>query len=172
MKPPPTEKSYHIFYQMMAGLHPDERAQLGLSHFGIKDLNYLNMGDTRQDEMEDADRFEQWRSSLAVLGIPFMDVIRVLSAILLLGNVRFTPRVGDDAFDVEIIGKEELQSAAKLLGVSVTMLIQGLTMRTHSVRGQAINSLTDSHQVYSSCSNIMTSISSSADYLCIIINMR
>jgi len=146
VKPPPTEKSYHIFYQMMAGLHPDERAQLGLSHFGIKDLNYLNMGDTRQDEMEDADRFEQWRSSLAVLGIPFMDVIRVLSAILLLGNVRFTPRVGDDAFDVEIIGKEELQSAAKLLGVSVTMLIQGLTMRTHSVRGQAINSLTDSHQ--------------------------
>ena len=56
-------------------------------------------------------------------------------------------RVGDDAFDVEVIGKEELQSAAKLLGVSATMLIQGLTMRTHSVRGQAINSLTDSHQV-------------------------
>ena len=92
MKPPPTEKSYHIFYQMMAGLHPDERAQLGLSHFGIKDLNYLNMGDTQTDEMEDAERFEQWRNSLAILGIPFMDVIRILSAILLLGNVRFTPR--------------------------------------------------------------------------------
>ena len=92
MKPPPTEKSYHIFYQMMAGLHPDERAQLGLSHFGVKDLNYLNMGDTNTDELEDAERFEQWRNSLAVLGIPFMDVIRILSAILLLGNVRFTPR--------------------------------------------------------------------------------
>ena len=92
MKPPPTEKSYHIFYQMMAGLHPDERAQLGLSHFGVKDLNYLNMGDTQTDEIEDAERFEQWRNSLAVLGIPFMDVIRILSAILLLGNVRFTPR--------------------------------------------------------------------------------
>ena len=61
-------------------------------------------------------------------------------------SFRFS-RVGDDAFDVEVIGKEELQSAAKLLGVSATMLIQGLTMRTHSVRGQAINSLTDSHQV-------------------------
>ena len=147
MKPPPTEKSYHIFYQMMAGLHPEERLQLGLTDFSIKDLNYLNMGDTRQDDAEDAERFENWRSSLAILGIPFMDVVRVLSAILLLGNVRFTPRVGDDAFDVEVIGKEELHSVAKLLGISPTMLCQGLTMRTHSVRGQAINSMTDSHQV-------------------------
>ena len=72
---------------------------------------------------------------------------RVLSAILLLGNVRFTPSVGDD-FEVEVIGKEELHSTAKLLGVSPTMLIQGLTTRTHSVRGQPINSLTDSHQVH------------------------
>jgi len=145
VKPPPTEKSYHIFYQMMAGLHPDERSQLGLSHFAVKDLNYLNMGDTRHDEMEDAERFEQWRNSLAVLGIPSMDVIRVLSAILLLGNVRFTPSVGDD-FEVEVIGREELHSTAKLLGISPTILIQGLTTRTHSVRGQPINSLTDSHQ--------------------------
>ena len=66
---------------------------------------------------------------------------------LSLNSIFSFSRVGDDAFDVEVIGKEELQSAAKLLGVSATMLIQGLTMRTHSVRGQAINSLTDSHQV-------------------------
>ena len=76
VKPPPTEKSYHIFYQMMAGLHPEERQQLGLSHFTVRDLNYLNMGDVRQDEQEDAERFEQWRQSLAILGIPFMDVVR------------------------------------------------------------------------------------------------
>ena len=70
-----------------------------------------------------------------------------MSAILLLGNVRFAPRVGDDAFDVEIIGKDELHSVAKLLGVSATLLCQGLTRRTHAVRGQTINSSTDSHQV-------------------------
>ena len=105
------------------------------------------MGDIRQDEMEDAERFEQWRSALAILGIPFMDVVRVLSAILLLGNVRFTPRVDRDDFDVEVIGREELHSVAKLLGVSTTLLCQGLTMRTHAVRGQAMKSLNDSAQV-------------------------
>ena len=71
---------------MMAGLNPEERSQLGLDGLSIKDLNYLNIGDTRQDETSDAKRFADWKSNLAVLGIPFMDVVRVLSAILLLGK--------------------------------------------------------------------------------------
>lgn len=69
VKPPPTEKSYHIFYQMMAGLHQEERIQLGLDGFTVRDLNYLNIGDIRQDETEDAKRFEDWRTSLAILGM-------------------------------------------------------------------------------------------------------
>ena len=44
VKPPPTEKSYHIFYQMMAGLSVDERAQLGLEGYTVRDLMYLNLG--------------------------------------------------------------------------------------------------------------------------------
>ena len=71
---------------MMAGLNPEERSQLGLEGLSIKDLNYLNIGDTRQDETSDAKRFADWKCNLAVLGIPFMDVVRVLSAILLLGK--------------------------------------------------------------------------------------
>ena len=78
VKPPPTEKSYHIFYQMMAGLNPEERSQLGLDGLSIKDLNYLNIGDTRQDELSDAQRFADWKFNLAVLGIPFMDVVRYI----------------------------------------------------------------------------------------------
>jgi dachs protein len=147
VRPPPTEKSYHIFYQMMAGLNSDEKAQLGLDGFSIRDLLYLNMGDTRQDEVADAQRFLEWKTSLAILGIPFMDVVRVLAAVLLLGNVEFTPRVGDDAFDVEIIGQDELNSVAKLLGISTTILWQGITTRTHTVRGQPMKSMSDSHLV-------------------------
>ena len=147
VKPPPTEKSYHIFYQMMSGLNPEERAQLGLDGYTVRDLLYLNVGDTRVDEAADAQRFAEWKSNLAILGIPFMDVVRVLAAILLLGNVEFAPRLGDDAFDVEIIGQEELNSVAKLLGVSTTMLWQGLTTRTHTVRGQPVKSMSDSNLV-------------------------
>ena len=70
------EKNYHIFYQMLAGLSQEERSQLGLEGFTVRDLLYLNMGDTRQDEVQDAARFADWKSNLAVLGIPFMDVVR------------------------------------------------------------------------------------------------
>ena len=138
------EKNYHIFYQMLAGLTQDERKQLGLEDFALRDLHFLNQGDTRQDEAQDAERFAAWRSNLAVLGIPFMDVVRVLAAILLLGNVEFHEGNG---LEVEVIGREELNSVASLLGVTTASLCQGLTQRTYNVRGQLVKSMSDANMV-------------------------
>ena len=149
VKPPPTEKSYHIFYQMLAGLKNDERTQLGLEGYSVKNLHYLNQGDTRVDQVLDAQRFAQWRSSLAVLGIPLMDVLRVLSAILLLGNVEF---YNNDSFEVDLSnGREEMETVARLLGVSKTLLWQGITTRTHTVRGQPVKSVSDANSVTLFC---------------------
>lgn len=148
VQPLPMEKNYHIFYQMLAGLSQEERSQLGLEGYTVRDLLYLNMGDTRQDEVTDSQRFQEWKANLAVLGIPFMDVVRVFASILLLGNVEFAPGHGsEDTYDVEIIGKDELNSVAALLGISTTSLLQGLTSRTHSVRGQPVKSMSDANMV-------------------------
>lgn len=76
VSPLPMEKNYNIFYQMLAGLSPEERKQLGLDGYGVRDLFFLNAGDTKQDEAADAQRFAEWRTNLAVLGIPLMDVLR------------------------------------------------------------------------------------------------
>ena len=57
-------------------------------------LRYLNCGDTRTDEVEDAARFEVWKGTLGILGIPYMDVLRVLATILLLGNIEFVEGEG------------------------------------------------------------------------------
>ena len=135
----------------MAGLSIEERSQLGLDGYTVRDLQYLNVGDTRQDEVCDAQRFAEWRSSLAVLGIPFMDVVRVLSAILLLGNVEFAPGAGDDSFEVDVIGQEDLNVVARLLGISKTLLWQGITTRTHTVRGQPVKSMSDANLVRMPC---------------------
>ena len=148
VSPLPMEKNYHIFYQMLAGLTQEERSQLGLEGYTVRDLLFLNMGDTRQDEVADAQRFVDWKANLAVLGIPFMDVVRVFASILLLGNVEFEPNGGsDEAYDVEIIGKEELNSVAALLGVSASSLLHGLTSRTHLARGSPIKSMSDANMV-------------------------
>merc|ERR1719412_3279771 len=80
--------------------------------------------------------------NLAVLGIPFIDVVRVLASILLLGNVEF---VEGNGLEVSVIGKEELRGVAGLIGVTANLLLQGLTSRTHNVRGQLVKSASDAN---------------------------
>jgi dachs len=74
---------------MLAGLSDDERTRLYLDGYTIKNLKYLQSGDTKQDQQEDAARFQAWKACLGILGIPFFDVVRVLAAVLLLGNIKF-----------------------------------------------------------------------------------
>ncbi|KAF0300387.1 Myosin-VIIa [Amphibalanus amphitrite] len=142
VRPLPREKNYHIFYQMLAGLSPDERVRLHLDGYSVSSLRYLHQGEVRQDVQEDARRFQAWKACLGVLGIPFLDVVRVLASVLLLGNVTFVDRPGTE---VEMQSPQELQSVAALLGFSPAALQRGLTSRTHNVRGQLVRSLSDAN---------------------------
>lgn len=81
---------------------------------------------------------------IGVLGIPFLDVVRVLAAVLILGNVGFTDRPG---VEVGVIGENELASVAALLGVPPPALLRGLTSRTHNARGQLVKSVCDANMV-------------------------
>lgn len=58
-----------------------------------------------------------------------MDVVRVLAAVLLLGNVKF---VDNGSGEVVAKGETELASVARLLGISFPALFRGITTRTHS----------------------------------------
>ncbi|XP_047026537.1 unconventional myosin-IXb isoform X1 [Helicoverpa zea] len=126
VRPPPAERNYHIFYQLLAGLTPDERAQLHLEGYSPQDLRYLASAQHRRPEPEDAARFHAWKTCLVILGIPFLDVVRVLAAVLLLGNVQFAEG-GDGA--AEPASEAELAAAAALLGVAAPALLRGLVSR-------------------------------------------
>ncbi|CRK99962.1 CLUMA_CG013257, isoform B [Clunio marinus] len=142
IRPLENEKNYHIFYQMLAGLNDEERTRLNLDGFSISNLNYLKGGDIHQDEQEDAARFQAWKACLGILGIPFIDVVRVLAAVLLLGNISF---IDNQSLEVDIIGESELNSIANLLGVSPQALFRGLTTRTHNARGGLVKSVCDAN---------------------------
>ncbi|KAK6632528.1 hypothetical protein RUM43_013296 [Polyplax serrata] len=142
IRQPPTEKNYHIFYQMLAGLTAEERAKLTLEGYTVQNLRYLQQGDTNQDVTEDAARFQAWKTCLGILGIPFIDVVRVLAAVLLLGNVAFVDGAG---MEVEIYGDAELNAVAGLLSVSPQTLFRGLTSRTHNTMGQVVKSFCDAN---------------------------
>ncbi|XP_023237398.1 unconventional myosin-Va-like isoform X1 [Centruroides sculpturatus] len=140
VRPHPKEKNYHIFYQMLAGLTSEERSKLYLDGYSIQNLHYLNRGDTSQNESEDAARFLAWKTCLSILGIPFMDVVRVLAAVLLLGNIQFVDGAG---LEVEVKGSNEIKPVAALLGISSIALFKGLTTRTRNIRGQLVKSASD-----------------------------
>lgn len=80
-----------------------------------------------------------------------MDVVRVLAAVLLLGNVNF---VDNGSGEVAAKGETELASAARLLGITFPSLFRGITTRTHSetARGSAqlIKTTCDANMVNSS----------------------
>ncbi|XP_074028555.1 unconventional myosin-IXb-like dachs isoform X2 [Leptinotarsa decemlineata] len=142
IRPLPGEKNYHIFYQMLAGLSTEERTKLNLEGHKPTTLRYLQHGDTRQDLAEDSTRFQAWKKCLGILGIPFLDVVRVLAAVLLLGNVHFLDGKG---LEVDVKGESELNAVAGLLGVAGGALFRGLTYRTHKARGQLLKSVCDAN---------------------------
>lgn len=142
IRPLANEKNYHIFYQMLAGLSREERVKLNLEGYSPSNLKYLQSGDLHQDDKEDAARFQAWKTCLGILGIPFLDVVRVLAAVLLLGNVQF---VDGQGLEVDIRGETELNSVSCLLGVPASALFRGLTTRTHNARGQLVKSVCDAN---------------------------
>ena len=130
---------------MLAGLTTEERARLCLEGYSVDNLRYLNRGDTRCNQAEDARRFAAWKACLGVLGIPFLDVVRVLAAVLLLGNLEFH-ETGGPGGQCET-HEAELKAVSGLLGVTPASLLRGLTMRTHNVRGQLVKSICDANMV-------------------------
>ncbi len=61
-----------------------------MSYHEPRTLHYLSQGmEPRESQQVLANHFEAWKSSLAQLGIPLTDVVKVLVAVLLLGNVLF-----------------------------------------------------------------------------------
>lgn len=91
-----------------------------------------------------------------------MDVVRVLAAVLLLGNVQFVDSNKNSKShqnqdtttikpviisEVSVIGESELNAVSNLLGVPVQSLFRGITSRTHNARSQLVKSFSDANMV-------------------------
>ena len=144
------ERSYHVFYQLLAGANPMERDALGLE--GPSDYALLaSSGCYRLPAgpfSDDGIAMDDLRDAFRSLGFKskhISSIFSVLAAILLLGNIEFGEA---DAQDVSayVINMPVLQQAAKLLGVPAEELAETLTYKTTYARKEIFTVLLNAKQ--------------------------
>lgn len=144
------ERTYHVFYQLLAGATPQERDSWGLED--ISDYALLaSSGCYRLPAgpfSDDSIAYGDLRAALRALGFKpknISSMFSLLVAILVLGNLEF---VEADAKDVSayIAKMPVLEHAARLLGVPAEDLTQVLTNKTSYVRKELYTVLLSAEQ--------------------------
>lgn len=132
------ERTFHVFYQLLAGATTEERDRLGLedpSDYALLASSgcYRLPGGPFSD---DATAMTELRVAMRALGFKSKHVVSIfnmLVAILLLGNLEFIEGVSRED-TAHISNTAVLDHAARLLGVTSEDLSQALTNRTTYVR--------------------------------------
>jgi len=99
----PEERSYHIFYQLLAGGQTDLKRKLGLENLGLKDFHYLRQGsqqffgtdskaslhDPIVDDFKDFSNLEKALGRFGLSDGDRLAIYTVVAAVLHLGNIQF-----------------------------------------------------------------------------------
>ncbi|XP_060191105.1 myosin-2-like isoform X3 [Lycium barbarum] len=121
------ERSYHIFYQLCAGVPPTLRDKLKLK--GASEYKYLNQSDCLAiHDVDDAEEFCKLMEALNTVRISGRDqehAFQMIASVLWLGNITF--QVIDNESHVEVVQSEAVTNAASLIGCSVNDLILALS---------------------------------------------
>ncbi|KAB1264807.1 Unconventional myosin-XVB [Camelus dromedarius] len=138
------ERSFHVFYELLAGLDPMEREQLSLQ--GPETFYYLNQGRAcRLQGKEDAQNFPGLLKALQALGLcaeELTAVWAVLATVLQLGNICFSSSERESREVAAVSSWAEIHTAARLLRVPPERLEGAVTRRVvETPYGQVLRSL-------------------------------
>jgi myosin heavy subunit len=149
---PAGERTYHVFYYMLAGMPEPLRSQLYLME-SPSDYAYLRDGEICAPGIDDKAGWETLTQRLELTGFGEAEqrtVFELLAAVLSLGNVRFieaapgeyTEKPGTDKEDRpgKVAGPNALAVVADLLGLKVKDLEAKLISRVLKINGPSSES--------------------------------
>uniref|UniRef100_A0A671TUP7 Myosin XVA n=1 Tax=Sparus aurata TaxID=8175 RepID=A0A671TUP7_SPAAU len=124
-----SERNYHIFYEMLAGLPPNEKRSLYLQE--AETYYYLNQGgDCTIEGKDDGEDFRRLLNAMDILCFTPEEqngIYRLLSSVLHLGNVYFQPHQGQEV--ASVVSAQEIRVVAELLQVSPEGLQKSVTFK-------------------------------------------
>ncbi|KAI9305874.1 chitin synthase-domain-containing protein [Cunninghamella echinulata] len=133
------QPNFNVFYQLLAGLSPQEKQSLQLtsepSHY-----RYLKarLSSSSQSQLMDPEAWTQLKQSLKICGFRkdhITRIIQLLAALLHLGNLVFLdPSASSDQEAAYVKNVEELDLVADMLGLDPQALENVLTFKTTLIR--------------------------------------
>lgn len=113
---PASERNYHIFYQLLAGMNEDDKLALSLTT--AEDYKYTNQGDACViDGVDDAKEFNITNEALSLIGIDESkqsEIYKILAALLHIGNIEIAATRNDAHLSSD---EPNLVKACELLGI-------------------------------------------------------
>lgn len=113
------ERTFHIFYQLLAGATPEQREKFILDD--IKSYPFLSNGTLPVPGVDDYAEFQATVKSMNIMGMTtddFNSIFRIVSAVLLFGSMKFRQERNND--QATLPDNTVAQKIAHLLGLSVT----------------------------------------------------
>ncbi|NXK54306.1 MYO15 protein, partial [Chauna torquata] len=140
-----SERNYHIFYEMLAGLPAQQRQRYCLQ--GAETYYYLNQGGNCEiPGKDDAEDFRRLLNTMEVLGFSVDEqnsIFRILSSVLHLGNVYFEKYETDCQEVATVVSATEIRTVAELLQISPEGLQKAITFKvTETLREKIFTPLT------------------------------
>ncbi|NXL77750.1 MYO15 protein, partial [Leptocoma aspasia] len=135
-----TERNYHIFYEMLAGLPSQQRQRYCLQ--GAETYYYLNQGGNCEiPGKDDAEDFRRLLNTMEVLNFSVDEqnsIFRILSSVLHLGNVYFEKYETDCQEVATVVSATEIRTVAELLQVSPEGLQKAITFKVTETQREKI----------------------------------
>jgi myosin-1 len=175
VRPGPGERSFHIFYMLLAGASRDLKQKLFLG--GASEFRYLSRtGVTTIDNiggsMDDRDEWLSMTRAMDAIGLRGRErerLMELVAGVLHLGNVVFRSKRIASADGSEVVDRRALKIAADLLGIdSPDALAKALCFRRMETAGEAFDVPSNPAQagaardalakaIYSSCFDFVVS---------------
>ena len=164
------ERTFHIFYQLLGA--PDEDKQKiwkdGLIGTSTSDFSYLSKTSPLIDGLASAEHWDETVTALSVFGIhgdTFLNVMRSLCIILVIGNITFDAEMRDGEERSIVSSIEELEHLSSLMGVPTDEIETALTMRFMTTRGEEFTIFLKPNEARDGCDALAKEVSIILGYL-------